>query len=447
MITLKERLESINTYPFHMPGHKRNTKFFKNDIFKYDFTEIEGIDDLHHPTEILKQRMDYASEVYGTKKTYFLINGSTCGLLAAISAHTNIGDNILVARNCHKSVYNALFLRNLKPVYVSPPITGEGISGGIAPKEVEEILKTTGAKVFVMVSPTYEGIVSDIKAISEVCHKYGCVLIVDEAHGAHFGFCGKFPKSAVSLGADIVIQSLHKTLPSLTQTALLHICSKRADICETERHLSIYQSSSPSYILLSSADSCIKYMSGKEGKSAAEVYFRRLSDFREENKGRIMGDEIKKGGNVFDTDPSKIIIWGGKKTSTALRMAGLEPEMENLFYTLAITSIGDTEEGFKKLGAAISALKPTNIKPEFEKAPPPKIKMTPYETGTAAGEQIPLNISAGRISKTAVYIYPPGISIINEGEEITPQIIDLITQYNEKGFAVRGITDKINCVK
>ncbi|MCC8098209.1 MAG: aminotransferase class V-fold PLP-dependent enzyme, partial [Eubacterium sp.] len=266
MTTLKERLESISSYPFHMPGHKRNTELFKNDIFKYDFTEIEGTDDLHHPTEILKQCMDYAADVYGTKKTYFLVNGSTCGLLAAVSAHTDIGDTVLIARNCHKSVYNAVFLRNLRPVYISPPVTGEGISGGISPEEVEKALKAASAKAFVMVSPTYEGIVSDVKAISEVCRKYGCVLIVDEAHGAHFSFYGKFPKSTIESGADIVIQSLHKTLPSLTQTALLHICSERADRDKTEKYLSIYQSSSPSYILLSSIDSCIKYMAGKEGR-------------------------------------------------------------------------------------------------------------------------------------------------------------------------------------
>ncbi|MCD8090428.1 MAG: PLP-dependent transferase [Clostridiales bacterium] len=430
-----------------MPGHKRNFKLFKNQAFKLDFTEINGTDDLHHPTEILKERMELAAEIYGSKKTCYLINGSTCGLLAAVSACTKPGETLLMARNCHKSVYNAVFLRNLRPEYIYPPITSEGISGGISPGDVETALIKTGAKAFVMVSPTYEGIVSDIRAISGVCRKHGCVLIVDEAHGAHFGFYEGFPQSAVGLGADIVIQSLHKTLPSLTQTALLHICTDTADSAETERYLSIYQSSSPSYILLSSIDSCIEYMKNNEGKKAMESYFKLLTSFREKNRGQIMGREIIGSGNVFDADPSKIVIWGGRETAAALKAFDLEPEMENLFYTLVLTSIGDTREGFDRLSKAISGLPPKKTSPKFEKTFSSPLRLTPYEACLREGEELTLNESTGKISKTAAYIYPSGIPIINTGEEITPEAVSLIKQYKQKGFDVRGITDKINCIK
>lgn len=447
MTTLKERLEAIDTYPFHMPGHKRNEELFKNPLFKQDFTEIKGTDDLHHPEEILKARMERAAEIYGTEKTYFLINGSTCGLLAAVSAHAAIGDTILMARNCHRSVYNAVFLRNLRPVYICPPVTYQGISGGIDPKEVEAALEKTGAKIFVMVSPTYEGIVSDVEAISKVCHRHNCLLIADEAHGAHFGFSDNFPKSALKSGADVVIQSLHKTLPSLTQTALLHICSNRADRYEIEKYLSIYQSSSPSYILLSAIDECIEYMTEERGKAAMECYYSLLMSFREENRGCIMGDNIKNRGGVYDTDPSKIVIWGGKEAAAALRAAELEPEMENLFYTLALTSIGDRAEGFKRLSKALSGLEPVNIRLKFMPVNAPKLRLTPYEAGLKKGEAVFLGESTGRIAQAAAYIYPPGIPIINFGEEITEQTIDLLNKYKEKGFAVRGITDKISCIQ
>ncbi len=446
MTTLRERLESIDTYPFHMPGHKRNSSLFGNGCFKLDFTETDDTDDLHHPKEILKERMEYAAKIYGSKKTYFLVNGSTCGLLSAVSACTKSGGPLLMARNCHKSVYNAVFLRNLKPVYICPPVTGEGINGGISPDDVEKALQKTNAGAFVMVSPTYEGIVSDVRAISEVCHRHGCILIVDEAHGAHFGFSDEFPESAVSSGADIVIQSLHKTLPSLTQTALLHICSHRADTAEIERYLSIYQSSSPSYILLSSIDDCIEYMAGDKGKKVFSEYIDLLKKFREENKSRIMGREIVGSGNVFDIDISKIIIWGGREVRDSLNRAGLQPEMDSLFYSLALTSIGDTEEGFNRLSWAVSSLSPKKVKPVFITPPAPKIKLTPCEAHLQPGREIPLEESAGRISKAAVYVYPPGIPLINQGEEITESVINLINRYKNRGFDVKGAENKICCL-
>lgn len=226
---LKEYGDS-DFYPFHMPGHKRQYRDpflseFPNP-FSIDITEINGFDNLHHPEGILKDSMEWAAEIYGSDKTYYLVNGSSCGILSAISATVDSRGTILMSRNCHKSAFHGVFLNQLNAKYIYPQFISEmGLQGGILAEDVEGLLKKyPDIDAVLVVSPTYDGVVSDIKAIAQVVHRFGVPLIVDEAHGAHFSF-GKnngFPVSALDLGADIVIQSLHKTLPSLTQTALLH---------------------------------------------------------------------------------------------------------------------------------------------------------------------------------------------------------------------------------
>ncbi len=433
---LIDRLKEIDSCPFHMPGHKRNT-----DLFRFDFTEIEATDDLHHPQGILKERMDKAAEIYGTLSTKFLVNGSTCGILAAVCALTNEGDSILMARNCHKSVYNAILLKGLKPYYVCSKTDEKGICGGISPKEVEKALRENGAKLFVMVSPTYEGVVSDIRAISEVCKKFGCILAVDEAHGAHFSFYDKFPTSAVKLGADIVIQSLHKTLPALTQTGVLHICSDKINQNEVFKYLSIFESSSPSYLLLSSADSCIDFMHSENGQRLFDNYWTMLTEFRKKVKGYILDSDIIGKKDIFDLDPSRLVIFGGREAAEAIRKQNVELEMENVLYSVAISSVGDTQEGFDRLLKAFEACSPS-AKQELKGnlgIVQPKIILTPKEAETKDSKRIPLNTAVGRICKEAVYIYPPGIPAVNKGEEITPKALELINAYIERGLKVVGI--------
>ncbi|HPP85843.1 MAG TPA: aminotransferase class V-fold PLP-dependent enzyme, partial [Bacillota bacterium] len=203
-------------YPFHMPGHKRNA-FLLDFPFDcgLDITEIDGFDNLHDANGILAQGMKRAALLYGSERTFYLINGSTCGILAAVTACVRKGDKVLMARNCHKSVYNAVMLNELCPVYLVPPVGAEGISGSIPPAEVEKALaENPDVRLVIVTSPTYEGVVSDIKAIAEIAHQRSVPLLVDEAHGAHFGFYEGFPESSVRLGADMVVHSLHKTLPA-----------------------------------------------------------------------------------------------------------------------------------------------------------------------------------------------------------------------------------------
>ena len=236
-----EEYAQSDYYPFHMPGHKRKSLAFPNP-YEIDITEIDGFDNLHHATGMIKEAEVRGAELYHSKRCFFLVNGSTCGLLAAISAATRRGDKVLVARNCHKAVYHALYMNELQAEYLYPSITKNGIQGQITVEQVQESLyENPDAVAVILTSPTYEGIVSDVAKIAEVCHEHGIPLIVDEAHGAHFGFGGGFPENAVKLGADAVIMSLHKTLPSFTQTALLHLTSDLIDEKRVERYLSIYE--------------------------------------------------------------------------------------------------------------------------------------------------------------------------------------------------------------
>ena len=268
-----KRYKESDIYPFHMPGHKRCKNEFTNEFlnpYEIDITEIEGFDNLHHPEGILKDSMEWAAEVYGADKTYYLINGSSSGILSAICSTSPLNGKIIISRNCHKSVYHGVILNYLKTEYIYPQIIDElWINGGISVNDVEKILENNSdANAVLIVSPSYDGIVSDICGIAEIVHKKGIPLIVDEAHGAHFSFDKRekkrfFPRSALDCGADIVIQSLHKTLPSFTQTAVMHVRKGYINLEKLEWYLQIYQSSSPSYVLMAGIEKCIFEMEKK----------------------------------------------------------------------------------------------------------------------------------------------------------------------------------------
>ena len=209
---LSDKLEEYSKsgiYPFHMPGHKRRGDMLCKISAEHDLTEVEGVDDLHSPCGILKEAMDNAAEFFGAKKTFFLVGGSTVGILSALAACTQRGGKIVCARNCHKSVYNGIALLGLSPIYVLPPVISPlGIHGSISPLDVEAALKeNVNVQAVILTSPTYEGVISDISSISDICRRHGAVLIVDEAHGAHLGHFEGFPAGAVRSGADIVIHS------------------------------------------------------------------------------------------------------------------------------------------------------------------------------------------------------------------------------------------------
>ena len=501
---LLERLTEYagsDAYPFHMPGHKRREipdgiPGGFPDPYGIDITEINGFDNLHHAEGILKDAMDEAAAIYGTDRSWYLVNGSTCGILSAVFATTENGGKILTARNCHKAVYHAICLNRLEAEYLYPEeITEFGINGGIRAEDVRKALekdamrcagnsgdvrgKITKIQVVLITSPTYEGVVSDIRAIADAAHEYGIPLIVDEAHGAHLEYadqCHSFPKSALEYGADIVIQSLHKTLPCFTQTAILHVKGKLVDQDRISRYLSMFQTSSPSYLFMAGMERCIRYMDG-DGRNEMIRYEKRLERFMERMEGlqvlEVLDWEIcRKYRTVAGWDPSKIVVstmraedfHGEELAETLRRKYHLEMEMTAPEYVIAMTSLMDTEEGFERLGTALLEIdgalrhcveseqqkekgeskgKKRCETPEAteSKVSHPIRRMLICEAMDADTERTALQDTVGKVSAEFVYLYPPGIPIIAPGEVFTDVIVEKIVAYKAAGLLVQGPAD------
>ena len=501
---LLERLTEYagsDAYPFHMPGHKRREipdgiPGGFPDPYGIDITEIDGFDNLHHAEGILKDAMETAAAIYGADRSWYLVNGSTCGILSAVFATTENGGKILTARNCHKAVYHAICLNRLEAEYLYPEeITEFGINGGIRAEDVRKALekdamrcagnsgdvrgKITKIQAVLITSPTYEGVVSDIRAIADAAHEYGIPLIVDEAHGAHLEYadqCHSFPKSALEYGADIVIQSLHKTLPCFTQTAILHVKGKFVDQDRVSRYLSMFQTSSPSYLFMAGMERCIRYMDG-DGRNGMVRYEERLEHFMERMEGlqvlEVLDREIcGKYRTVAGWDPSKIVVstmraedfHGEELAETLRRKYHLEMEMTAPEYVIAMTSLMDTEEGFERLGTALweidgalrRRMEPEQQKEKGElkekercetpeglesKLSHPVRRTLICEAMDADTERTAFQDTVGKVSAEFVYLYPPGIPIIAPGEVFTDAIVEKIVAYKAAGLLVQGPAD------
>ena len=501
---LLERLTEYagsDAYPFHMPGHKRREipdgiPGGFPDPYGIDITEIDGFDNLHHAEGILKDAMETVAAIYGADRSWYLVNGSTCGILSAVFATTENGGKILTARNCHKAVYHAIYLNRLEAEYLYPEeITEFRINGGIRAEDVRKALekdamrcagnsgdvrgKNTKIQAVLITSPTYEGVVSDIRAIADAAHEYGIPLIVDEAHGAHLEYadqCHSFPKSALEYGADIVIQSLHKTLPCFTQTAILHVKGKFVDQDRVSRYLSMFQTSSPSYLFMAGMERCIRYMDG-DGRNGMVRYEERLEHFMERMEGlqvlEVLDREIcGKYRTVAGWDPSKIVVstmraedfHGEELAETLRRKYHLEMEMTAPEYVIAMTSLMDTEEGFERLGTALLEIdgalrhcveseqqkekgeskgKKRCETPEAteSKVSHPVRRTLICEAMDADTERTALQDTVGKVSAEFVYLYPPGIPIITPGEVFTDVIVEKIVAYKAAGLLVQGPAD------
>lgn len=471
MRTLLEQLIAYGNsdiYPFHMPGHKRQCDHqllaqFPNP-FSIDITEVEGFDNLHHPEGILKDSLEWAADVYGSDKTYYLVNGSSSGILSAISGTVKRGGTILLGRNCHKSAYHAVLLRDLHAIYLHPEVIPEfGIQGGITPADVDEALqKNPEIQAVMITSPTYDGIVSDVGAIAEIAHRFNVPLIVDEAHGAHFPFAEEgsvFPTSAIALGADVVIQSIHKTLPSLTQTAVMHLKKGFITVENVDRYTHIYQSTSPSYVLLASIEQCIAYMN-EGGRGDLMRFGERIEAIRNQltdlQQLRFINTSFKGKYGVYDIDPSKVIVStkyadiSGVELERILReVCSLEMEMYTANYVTAMTSLLDTDEGLQRLVQAFTAIdaRLAAHKKQSDAIEPHAIPHTEQiQTTIAVAVEAPqvqrrLADVAGQVSAEFIYVYPPGTPIVAPGEVFTEEVIARIQEYKRLGLPVQGPHD------
>ncbi len=457
--TLENYSES-GIYPFHMPGHKRNAKMVQPLSVTHDMTEVDSLDDLHCADGILKKAMDNAAAFFGADKTFFLVGGSTCGILASLAACTKHGDTIICARNCHKSVYNGISLLGLKPHYITPDTISMpfGCYGSINPTELELLLtQHPDTAAVIITSPTYEGIISDVKAISDICHRFGVVLIVDEAHGAHLGLFDSFPDSAVKSGADIVIQSTHKTLACLTQSALLHVCGNMADCDKIAQKLAVFETSSPSYLLMENIDSTVNFLQ-KNGSSFFAEYVTRLESFSEKAKSLknidilfYGNDKDKPHDRIFRFDRSKLIISavrkgysGAELASTLLDKYKIQVEMSSLQYIVAMTSYCDTDEGFTRLISALQEIDSGSPGAYLPKAAAmPKTYKKAIEISEAeelCKASIPISRAQGMICGEFLFAYPPGIPLIVPGEVITNELAKVIFALKATGVLLKSST-------
>lgn len=446
---IDEKLEQYaksNTYPFHMPGHKRQA-LGEIKPYSIDITEITDFDDLNDPKGIIAELQQGIANLYGTDFAYLLVGGSTEGNLSSIFAATKQGDKILMGRNCHKSVYNAAEIRALKTEYLYPIDSIDDIPGPINPMDVFQALKSdSDIKSVVITSPTYEGVISDITSIAEICHEFGVSLIVDAAHGAHFGLHKSQPANPINQGADAVIMSWHKTLPAFTQTAVV-LMNKESliDRARLEKYVHMFGTSSPSYVFMAGAAKCLRFLQ-EDGEMAFSLYDKKLKAFYEDMKSLKNVRVIDRS----DKDPSKIIISGKNTSISGHEMTAvlheeyhIELEMACFSYALALSSVMDTDEGFNRLSEALKQIDMMVTSTEtFELEAPKPIAaaMTLSEAASKEYELKSLNEAIGRVASQMIFIYPPGAPIVAPGEIVTEDAVEYISVANEMGLTVTGLT-------
>lgn len=473
--TQLEAYAARGLYPFHMPGHKRRMQPAPGLPAGWDVTEVPGTDDLHDAEGILLQAMGRTADLCGADRTWYLVNGSTCGLLAGIRALARRGSEVLCARNCHKAVYHALELSGYRVRWILPDVDPDwGICGGIRAEQVKAALRRhPSVKAVILTSPTYEGVLSELEEICRNAHARGIPVLVDEAHGAHLIPMSEkagFPAGALACGADLVVQSPHKTLPSLTQTALLHLQGKLVDPVRIEAELDIFETSSPSYPLMASLDGCTGILRTK-GAELFERWSLRLGRFETairplqrirvlyhghdaENSRRLLTVPGADSDTLLTTyDPGKILIdagpagMSGRELARVLREEWrMETEMTRGSLVLAMTSLCDDEDALDRLAQALleidrkAAEQRKGAMTNDLRADLQRLRPAPACTLAAAAgqeaEMVPLRQASGRICAEYLYFYPPGIPVLAPGEIITRSHLDLLACAGKEGAAL-----------
>ena len=434
-------------YPLHMPGHKRRQPPAPGlGCYAFDLTEIDGADDLHDADGILAQAMGRTAALYGSARCWYLVGGSTVGLLAGIRAVAPFGSEVIVARGCHKAVYHALELGRLTAHYVTAPVVEAfGVYGSIPPAAVEAALAAhPRARCVILTSPTYEGVQSDVAAMAALCHARGVPLLVDEAHGAHYlpfaeplGWRG----GAVAAGADLVVQSAHKTLPSLTQTAWLHRNGTLVDPAAVDRQLDVFETSSPSYPLLVSLDGCTGWLR-ENGPAAFAAWRARLDRFaaaaRRWHNTPVLGLGPERR-DFFAFDDGKILLRIGAAGAAQLRAAGFEPEMVCGPNVLAMTSPCDDGDALDRLAAWLgerdAAAPPPPRAGALLPAPGPA-RCTIAEALDRPAATMPLAEAVGKTAAEYVWAYPPGVPLVAPGEQVTDAFVGAAGALTAAGTAL-----------
>jgi len=459
------------TVRFHMPGHKggiRNsvlTEFLGNEVFAADVTNVPGLDDLHQAHGVIKEAQDLAARTFGAEYTYFLVNGSSCGLQALVTAVCNPGDRILVPRNLHRSILSGIILSGAVPAFFLPEYDyNYGIPLGTLAETIQKSLaQNPDTKAVLLVNPTYHGVTSNISVIAEIVHNHNIPLLVDEAHGPHLGFHEDLPPSSLRQGADAVVHGTHKILTAFTQASMLHLQGNLINRQRLEAALKLLQSTSTSYLLLASLDAARADMD-INGKQLLRNCLE-LSRYLRENIRKCAGlavfeEEMTGRPGVFGLDPIKITISVKELEITGIIAEqwlrdhfDIQVEMSDLFNLLLIVGPGNSREDadcfLKALETMIKAglrnlqdnsihkiMNSITLMPDI-----PELVVSPREAFFSQAVSLPLREAVGRICSETVACYPPGIPIICPGEIISKDIADYLVLVRDAGVHMQGCSD------
>lgn len=472
---LIDALKACTTHPhapFYTPGHKRGmgispilTDLIGKDVFRADLTELAELDNLFTPQSVILAAQELAAEAFGAEKTWFLVNGSTCGIEAAILATCRMGDKIILPRNVHSSVISGLILSGAIPIFINPEYNEDlDIAHSITPAAVKAaLIKHPDAKAVLIVYPTYYGVCGDLKSIAQITHQYNIPLIVDEAHGAHFHFHPELPTSALSLGADLTVQSIHKTLGAMTQASMLHIQGKRIDIDRVNKALQLVQSTSPSFILLASLDAARQQMAihGKNLLSQtlelANIARKKITTIpslsilqlpQYDNSGFLALDQTRLTVNVSQLGITGFIA------EDLINNLGVTPEFSSLQNIIFIISIGNTESDIQKLIQTLFHLSKKFHQHDLltSECQPCKnrnddiisyiMSISPREAFFANSETLLVENTKNQICAEIVCPYPPGIPVLMPGELITNTALEYLRKIKNMGGFITGCADE-----
>lgn len=453
------------TVPFHMPGHKLGKgipKELADDLLSLDVTEIPGTDNLHYAEGIIREAQELAARAFGADRTFFLVNGSTTGIHAMIMTACRPGDKLLVARDCHKSVWAGLMLGGVEPVYLAPEIDVDfGIPSVLSPGMVERGFDACPEAVGILLTrPSYYGICSDLEAICRIAHGRGKLVLVDEAHGAHLAFSSRLPGSAMALGADICVQSAHKTLPALTQSAYLHVRENRIEVDKLKFYLSVLQTSSPSYVLMAYLD-IARWLMEVDGEMQLEAVLDAVEDFEKKMNAACSRIRMLHSRHVpaGQHDGTRLVLnfrdagISGFEADTLLRKHyKIQVEMSDAHNIVCICTAADTGMHLQSLLESVLA-----IEKEYGGAEQkadihigqykiPRIAISPAQILHTQGEKVLLQKAAGRISLRTITPYPPGIPVICPGEIIPEETIGYLLSLLEQGGNITGLEEDLHII-
>ncbi|MEC1649239.1 aminotransferase class I/II-fold pyridoxal phosphate-dependent enzyme [Bacillus halotolerans] len=446
-----------NSHSFHVPGHHNGDVFFDeaktiyNPLLTIDLTELSGLDDLHHPSGVIKEAQDLVSQLYGSAESFFLVNGTTVGNLAMILSVCDPGDTILIQRNCHKSVFHAVDLAGAEPVYLAPDIDEiMHVPTHVSLDTIKEALKAyPNAKGLVLTNPTYYGHSADLTEIISEAHQYGIPVLVDEAHGAHFVLGEPFPASALQMGADIVVQSAHKTLPAMTMGSYLHLNSNRIERNRVADYLNRLQSSSPSYPIMASLDLARAYVQHMIEEQKLSDVLQHIQLIKQTFDSLAYAEAVEPANQRITTDPLKLTIrskcgHSGFTLQKIFERVNIFTELADGNQVLLVLPLGGkrriTAETIKKIDQEIEKTPSDQMNVSAEWGAQP-ITVMPYSKkvlNTLQKEYVGFDKAAGRLNAEDVIPYPPGIPMIMAGERITRESVQKLSRLISMKTHVQG---------